>query len=78
MGRVTKAQATILRAIVDRPLDVFDLSDAVGINPRRMFTACKALRTKGLVDWMYGEDEVALSIAGRLALSEGKEAGTNE
>jgi hypothetical protein len=67
--KLTSEQQQILRAVAGRPQDVFDLSDAVRRKPHRVFDDCAALKARRLVEWMYPEDEVAISDAGRAALA---------
>lgn len=68
--KLTKRHIQILRVVAERPQDVFDLSDTVTRNPNRVYDDCLALRGRGLLDWMYPEDEVAISKRGREALRE--------
>lgn len=70
MVKLTKAERAVLKVARDRPLDVFDLADQVGISPDFVFQLCIGLKRRGLVDWMYAEDEVAPSEAGRKALEQ--------
>lgn len=69
MGSVmTKAQRAILRSVDNRAEDIYDLSDSVRRKVERVFDDCAALKASGLVDWMYPEDAVSITPAGRAAL----------
>ncbi len=72
MGNLTGAQTRILEAIVNRALDVYDLADATGIRQIDAFAECDKLKSRGLIDWDYPEDEVDITPAGRAALSQGE------
>jgi hypothetical protein len=72
MGKEVKlTKAMVLAALTDRALDMFDLSDKLGVSPERPFIdLCRALRDEGLVEWMYLEDELSITPAGRATLGE--------
>lgn len=68
MGKLTKLQLAILRAIRDRALDTYDIASNLEIGSKTVFFECVKLKARGLVEWMYSEDAVDLSKKGRAAL----------
>ncbi|WEJ60183.1 hypothetical protein [Devosia sp. FJ2-5-3] len=67
--KVKLTKQRVLDALVDRALDIYDLSDKLGMQPERtLVDMCKGLRDEGLVDWMYREDALSITPAGRAAL----------
>lgn len=66
--KLTKVDARILRVIDHRARDVFDVADAVRRDVRLVFDDCASLKDRGLVDWMYPEDALSITPAGRAAL----------
>src|SRR6478609_5143920 len=64
---LNKIERAILNALKDRAMDVYDLSDAVNYRVDIVTTACQTMRKTMLVDWMYGEDPVSITIAGEAA-----------
>lgn len=66
--KLTSREIRILSAVDGHSRDIFDLSDHLGRNSSRTYHDCVALRERGLIDWMYVEDEMVLNNAGRAAL----------
>ena len=66
--KLTKAEARILRVIAHRAQDVYDVSDAVRRDFRLVFDECASLKDRGMVEWMYPEDALSITDAGRAAL----------
>jgi predicted ArsR family transcriptional regulator len=60
----------ILKTLSEASFDVYDLADALRLHPNAVCREMAELREEDLIDWMYPEDEAALSPAGRAALEE--------
>jgi hypothetical protein len=50
------------------PVDIYDLSDLVSRRTEALFRECQDLRSMGMIDWMYPEDEMSISDKGRASI----------
>lgn len=71
--KLTKLDQDILARVENRAEDIFDLSDAVGQEPSDVVAACIELHQRRFVEWMYPDDPVSITDAGRQALSGSEE-----
>lgn len=72
--KIKPDQRRALEALDERPLDFYDLADEMRIPSDRAFKLCCSLRAAGLVEWMYPDDEVAISSKGRKTITAPREA----
>jgi DNA-binding PadR family transcriptional regulator len=75
MGKEVKlTKEMVLAALAERALDLYDIADKLGRKmDDQLYRLCMSLRDDGVVDWMYQEDQLCLTPAGRAALEANRE-----
>jgi hypothetical protein len=69
MVRLTKWRKKALTALRERAMDVYDLADAMRELPdMRFIEQCENLRDCEWAEWMYPDDPISITPAGRQAL----------